>query len=319
MLLVFPSRACTIITLIYMQVDIFHPLTTLDWTKCSEMPGKIQNYKVHCELLGNNIYICCRTSSDNTRLFTCSSADLERWKTSNMPSYSSAFTTYRSQLVLVGGRENSTRQATNKLWTSDTGVKWQPSLPPMPNARVYPTAIGISSPECLVVAGGTNRSEYEFSETVIVLIENQWLFVKCLPELCKVFSSNLHDGKLYLRTDKSLYHCDLKSLVESCVQPDATKQDPFWSEIPVPEWLGNVRMFTSLGRQLISINDRNVFAYSYQTQTWIFAGICPEGNMTTTGSLVLSEGDILVVKGKYHAKLFKLSLRGKGTICNDCI
>ena len=42
--------------------------------------------------------------------------------------------TYRSQLVLVGGLDQTTEQPTNKLWVSDDGNKWEPSLPLFANS-----------------------------------------------------------------------------------------------------------------------------------------------------------------------------------------
>ena len=69
---------------------------------------------------------------------------------------------------------------TNKLWTSDTGIIWHPSLPPMPTRRYHSVAVNIGSdPECLVVAGGTNGSMN--LDTVEVLVGEQWSTLERLP------------------------------------------------------------------------------------------------------------------------------------------
>ena len=79
----------------------------------------------------------------------------------NTPSKYFGLTTYQSKPVLVGGT-TSRFSAFNELWTlSDDRTEWvhTDALPPMPTARWSPSVVNAGTPECLIIAGGTNRCD----------------------------------------------------------------------------------------------------------------------------------------------------------------
>ena len=66
-----------------------------------------------------------------------------------------SLSTYKSKLVMVGGREIAAPgNPTNRLSWSNDGGNWHPLLPPMLTNRYLPAVINTISPEYLVVAGG---------------------------------------------------------------------------------------------------------------------------------------------------------------------
>ena len=91
------------------------------------------------------------------------------------PSKGYGISTYRSQLVLVGGLDPTTQQATNKVWVSDDGSKWESSLPPLPTARKDPLVVNTGSPEYLIVIGAEERN-------VDVLMGEQWMSAQPLQK-----------------------------------------------------------------------------------------------------------------------------------------
>ena len=95
-----------------------------------------------------------------------------------LPTYTKGISTYRSQLVLVGGLHRTTQQVTNKVWVSDDGSKWESSLPPLPITCKNPLVVNTGSPEYLIVIGG---QIVEDCIDVHVMMGEQWLSAEPLP------------------------------------------------------------------------------------------------------------------------------------------
>ena len=243
-----------------------------------------------------------------------SSTDLKSWTVLTTPSHACALTTYRSQLVLIGGTEITTKQITNKLWTSDDGMDWVPSLPPMPTARSWVSVVNTRSPECLVVAGGEKPGKSGRVSTVEVLIEEQWYTVQPLPKRCLIYDSAVHDGKVffYAWVNHHTYQCDLNSLISSCTHPDVGKE-ALWSSLH-PGYSMSFTKLASFGQRLIGIDRGWVRAYSPITNSWEFIGECSKHDVQCLYALPTS-GDLLVfMKGFPNVKLFRVSVRGENFV-----
>ena len=101
-----------------LQVDILHPLTTLEWEQCGQVPKKVGSDSMKCFTLGKEIFM-----ASGSRLSV--STDLHSWTClGKLPVTYGILTTYHSQLVLVGGIEDistivnfSVSKASNKLWS----------------------------------------------------------------------------------------------------------------------------------------------------------------------------------------------------------
>ena len=194
-----------------LQIDILHPLTTLEWEKCGQVPGKsiagvrsVLGGSTKCVAFGDKVYIY-----EYTRLYV--SNDLNTWTLlPELPDPYGTLTTYRSQLVLVGGIERTgtafnPTTATNKLWTlSEAGVhEWQESLPPMPTKRCRPAVVSATDPECLIVIGGyVGYHAFEAGPRTLSLVGHNWTQKEVLSVEVLIGTSglllNAHVGVLWM-------------------------------------------------------------------------------------------------------------------------
>ena len=170
--------------------------------------------------------------------------------------------------VAVGGNSPSTCEPTDLLFTSDTGLQWQPSLPPMPTKRSYTSSVSTRSPEVLVVAGG--RSLGSLENVVELLLGDQWSTVDPLPASCCYMCSTLHDGNLYFMGGGvgEVFTCSCTSLISSCGNYTTTDR-PLWRQFKAP------RDFTAAVSYSSCLVGTNVMctirAYSSVSQSWVEA------------------------------------------------
>ena len=199
------------------------------------------------------------------------STDLHSWTSTTLPCIGMSLTTYQSMFVAVGGRHPSTSEPTNLLFTSDTELQWQPSLPPMPTKRSSTSSVSTRSPEVLVVAGGWGSGERKLN-VVELLLGDQWSTVDPLPAPCFYMCSTLHDGNLYfmgggLQGD-TVYTCSCTSLISSC-GTNTTTDRPLWRQFKAP---GRYTVAVSYSSRLVSIDCMwTVSAYSSVSQSWLKA------------------------------------------------
>ena len=114
---------------------------------------------VQAVVLNNKVYVGggftldCTTSS-NIYIYD---PTIDTWETLQSPTRYSTLTTYHNKLLLVGGLEVSTDEATNQLWVFEEGEQtWTQPLPPMPTRRRGASAV--STQDHLIVAGGYSNS-----------------------------------------------------------------------------------------------------------------------------------------------------------------
>ena len=214
--------------------------------------------------------------------------------------------------VAVGGHHPSTYEPTDLLFTSDTGLQWQPSLPPMPTKRSYTSSVSTRSPEVLVVAGGKGSGERELN-VVELLLGDQWSTVDPLPAPCYFMHSTLHDGNLYFmgggRQDDTVYTCSCTSLISSCGTNTITDR-PLWRQFKAPrDHTGAV----SYSSRLVSIGGWCIIkAYSSVSQSWVEATSAGDRSDRYTYSVaaaVLPAGE-LVYAHKYGG-VYKVKLSGE--------
>ena len=207
-------------------MDILHPLATIDWQEC---PGPLPldtTPRHHVVAIKDKLYTSIVDYPDTygeNRHFICStSSTFTSWTVHEPPAFLECFglTSYHSQLLVVGGKERG--EATNKVWTSDTGLAdWQLSLPPMPGRHESPIVTSTGPfPECVIVAG-----ESDTNITILdVLLEEQWFTVPATlrrPQYLEHIS--VHNGIVYINASERskndvLIQCPLESLLTACVQ-----------------------------------------------------------------------------------------------------
>lgn len=306
-------------------MDILHPLATLHWgeQKCGDLPECIDD--PHCVYLNGYIFVGggITESEERAKLFVCP-ADLSAWSVLTTPTQQFALTTYRSQLVLVGGIETSSKLVTNQLYSTDTAnIDWKP-FTSMPTKRFSLSAANTGNPEYLVMAGGVN-ADYRMVDTVEVFADEQWVTVQHLPLKCYYMKSTLHNGKLYLVGGEfhagggeiSIgYSCDVKSLLVS--------GGSLWSQFEAPFPHACVASFGGRlikigGCELVSLGSgysHSIFAHSPFSNSDVHVGSIPAVRKLIGGcAIVLPTGELVVLGGwrvaKHRTQVYKASLKSK--------
>ena len=228
-----------------------------------------------------------------------SSTDLHSWTTTILPYQHMSLTTYQSMFVAVGGCHPSTDEPTDLLFTSDTRLQWQPSLPPMPTKRSYTSSVSTRSPEVLVVAGGRGSGGREL-DVVELLLVDQWSTVDPLPAPCRDMHSTLHDGNLYFmggwEQGDTVYTCSCTSLISSCGN-NTTTDRPLWRQFKAPD---NYTAAVSYSSRLVNIDPRcSIRAYSSVSQSWVKATSRGDSSHQYIGSVtaaVLPTGELVCAR-----------------------
>lgn len=284
-----------------------------------------------CVLLHDVLYVGGKLE-DKTKLFMSKTVTKHLvWKVCLTPTYYYSLTTYRSQLVLLGGLNTDTGQASDKLWTlsSNAGMKWSPSIiKDMPTKRWEASAVNTGNPEYIVVAGGLGVGNC-ILDTVEVFTGKEWCTaaVEPLPNRCSYLKWTLHEGKCYLcggdYQGSNIYGCDLKLLLKSCEQSGVVNKAPLplWSKFQVPLSDSNTASF---GQHLISIGGKQLDTYSPDivalsplSQSWVHVGKLPIA-LRGAASIVLPTGELVVIGGdtggRPGTRVFKATLRGEGGV-----
>jgi hypothetical protein len=268
------------------------------------------------------------------KLYACSDTEeLISWDMFSVPVRGSGLGTYNSNLVLAGGT------STNKVWVSDTGINWKPSLPPLQTRRYRPCLINTGSPEYLIIAGGfeDSRCKAVRNSTVLkveVLVGKQWLSIQSLPKpYYYCLGPLIHDRILYLNlVDRSkdfisYIYCEMDALVKACANVSRmANPGPLWKELSGSEDV-ECCCLTSFRKKLIIIPNALVYWNSDWTSicarspssgsetSWISVGESPGGISAATH---LPTGELVVVGVRDNrGALLKASTRG--TYCCMCM
>lgn len=277
-------------------------------------------------LLNDKVYVSGRflSSGNYAKLFR-SSTDLKSWTTLSTPSYWFALTTYLSQLVLIGGIEVSSKQITSKLWTSDNGSKWKSSLPSMPMARSFASAVTVGDPECLVVAGG-EKQDHTPSTVVEVFAKNAWSSLQSLPKRCYDLKFSCHNDVLHVmggygQDTSFMYWCKVQSIQQVAKTKD--KKFHLWNRFNLP-LLSSCS--ASFGQQLIvfgiliGLDCTKIYAHQSGRRSWVHVGNMPI-ELRNIFSINLHKQHLVVIgvdedsQKRRKRRVFKLSLRGEKQSC----
>lgn len=181
--------------------------------------------------IGGDVHI---TEGFNERNILWSfTTDLSSWSLSYVPVNNFGLATYKSWLVLVGGWDSDSREVSNKLWTSDDGLRWQEeTLSPMLTPRRSPLAVSIDSPACLIVAGGDLSRNALHS--VEFFKEGQWSVVEPLPHHFVPRNSTLHNGILYMCQANKVLCCNLDEVINKSTNKSEAKSSGLWRTVKMP-------------------------------------------------------------------------------------
>jgi N-acetylneuraminic acid mutarotase len=270
---------------------------------------------------------------DDARLYIYTPTT-DTWDTPiETPVYCFGLTTYRSQLVLVGGRvckSKSSDNITDKLWTLNKLYQWQDTLPPMRTKRH--SVCAASFVDQLLVAGGC--IQHQGSVNIVEVFDGKyWLFAQSLPKRYDCLKSVILNQRWYLMGgyvdlmswSTMVHHISLESLTASC-QSSETKtiqpsSDVWKTLIDVPHPASGSGVFHS---RLITVGGgeeddltSNIYTYSFQTDTWIHIGEMPFRSCQTSPVVLPGTGELLVIGGDDGKRLIKTVLKAsiKGNLC----
>ena len=267
-----------------------------------------------CVSLHGKIYVGGGITSSHDPFKVFISTNLKSWSVFNTPTKYYALTTYHSKLMLIGGKEQNRRYATNKVWTTGTEqIKWQLFLPPMATSRYYSSAINTQNQtECayIIVTGGMKMPGVQLN-TVEVFVQEEWSVVQPLPLQCFSIKCTIHGGILYLlggyKQDNFVFYCKLDSLLSSL-----QSNDTLWKTSRVPLYNSSCETFhhhlLSVGGSFFSSSSSSdiIHAYSPLSKSWL--------HVSSTASAVISTGQLVVIGGRtisLGCKVFKASLKGE--------
>ena len=172
------------------QPNLLSPL--MEWRERQKMPVRVKN--AQAVVLGNKVYIGGGSMHPMlpSRLLIYDFTE-DSWDMIDTPIQWYALTTYHSKLVLVGGRDPNTREATsaNQLWVLDDQYHWTQPLPPMTTKRYKASAVSVG--DHLIAAGGCGSYTCPLDE-VEMYDGHQWKKVHSLPRACWWMKSTLHEG-----------------------------------------------------------------------------------------------------------------------------
>ena len=267
----------------------------------------------YCAVLHDRVAILTGTYGYGSNdVLHISSTDLRSWTTTTLPYQGMSLTTYQSMFVAVGGLHPSTIERTDLLFTSDTGLQWQSSLPPMPTKRSNTSSVSTRSPEVLVVAGGLGSGRRNL-DVVELLLGDQWSTADPLPAPCYYMHSTLHDGNLYFMggvgQSDNVYTCSCTSLISSC-GTNTTTDRPLWRQFKAPR---HHTAAVSYSSRLVSIDGWCIIkAYSSVSQSWVettSTGDRSDANTNYVAAAVLPTGE-LVCAHRYEG-VYKVKLSGE--------
>ena len=304
-----------------MQVDILSPYVELKWKKCRSLPVSMSN--AQAVWMGDKLYVRRRKTlakRDAARLYIYT-PKTDTWISINTPVLDFALVTYRSQLVLVGGKEyinGREGSVTNKLWTLTEHSQWRETLPSMATNRCGASAVEFA--DNIVVAGGVVDDIGSKTDIVEVYNSHHWAEARCLLESLYRARSAVLNGHWYLmggcKQDDEVYSASLESLVASC---KLHKKPATGKKLPaMPTTRSSAAVF---GNRVIAVggdvNSSSIHAYSPQTQTWECVGDMPVG-LRCSCTAILPTGELMVIGGQHVAGVvlldtcvYKASLNGK--------
>jgi hypothetical protein len=287
------------------QVDILHPLASLEWRECRGPPVDISG--ADAVWLKDKVYVrggwTLGIKRESARLYIYTPAT-DAWTTLDTPVYHFGLTTYHSQLVLVGGTKyvldaSVAGTATNKLWTLNEDGQWQETLPPMPIPCTFASAVSHGD-HLLVISGGypTNK--------LYVYNGHHWASAQHLPERLYPPRSTVFNGHLYVMGGGFVYSASLDSILVSCQPSETSQPSSLWKRLTnvpcgycYPAVFGN--RLVAVGRRSTDIiAPSSLYAYSSLTQEWIHMGDVPSILICNTPpcAVLLPSNELMIVSGQ---------------------
>ena len=304
------------------QVDILHPLASLEWRKCREPPVHVDG--AQAVWLKDKVYVGGESGNktEGARLYIYTPAT-DTWTTLDTPVEKFGLTTYHSQLVLVGGREyvgeNVFWKFTNKLWTLSEDGQWKETLPPMPAPCIPSSAVSHGDHLLVISDNYPNNKVYVYNG-------HHWASAQQPPQLYFIKSTVFSDhwylmggGPPTLIPQQTfVYSASLDSLLASCQPSETSQPSSVWNRLTdaptghcYPAVFGNRLVAVGGGSFSTTIS---LHAYSSFTPSWVHIGDDSQvtSSVITPCAVVLPFNELMVVERR---TAFKFTLKSKLMIC----
>ena len=327
-------------------MDILSSQVSLEWKRCTNLPVRMRN--AQAVLHNDTLYVGGgltqrKLQKDEAKLYVYSPTT-DIWHAAiDTPVYWFALVVYRSQLILVGGREYHDQESdkpgktTNKLWTLsnlDSPLLWQEisQLSPMQTKRHSASAINYV--DCLLVAGGHHGSktatlqEEDSLRDVEIFDGQQWATTQPLPKPCWHMKSVIFEKNWCLiggyGQENDIYYASLDSLIAHRYHSTATLLDlemplDLWKKLPdAPNALSSPVMLPE--NRLITIGGEStadVYIYSSKSETsWLPVKSDLTGAVSNACCILLPTGELLLIGGEgqileYSNNVVKTTPSGK--------
>jgi hypothetical protein len=296
------------------QVDILHPLASLEWRECRGPPVNIGG-GAHAVWLKDKVYVAGRVTSGGfrsaARLYIYTPAT-DTWTTLDTPVYFFALTTYHSQLVLIGGMEyiggNVLEEPSNKLWTLSEDGQWQETLPSMPISCATPSAV--SHGDHLLVIDADH-----YPNQIYVYNGHHWASAQHPPQQLCFIKSTIFNGHWYLMGSGGIvYSASLDLLLASCQPSETPQPSSLWkkltdvpSECCCPAVFGN--RLVAVGGGSTGTTTSSLYAYSSLTQSWVHMGDAPISPVYYPPCAVLLPSNELMIVSRQTACQSRLTCK----------
>ena len=298
------------------EVDILHPLTSLEWRECRKPPVTFgSNTQSVC--LNGKVYVSGAAGGwpslnerAAARLYIYTPAT-DTWDTMDTPVYDFALTTYHSQLVLVGGREyvgeDSDGRPSNKVWTLGEDGQWQITLPTLERSCINVSAA--SHGDHLFVIHSLLLGVYIYNG-------HYWATAQCPPTstgfaflslgLVPFIRSTIIDGCWYLmRSDGMVRYASLDSLIASSGPSQTPQSSSVWKRLPNTPVEGC--SLAEFGNRLIAVGSgRSMYGFSPVTQSWV--EVEDVARISTVPCAIVLPSNELMVVDKFNT--YKITLKG---------
>ena len=258
--------------------------------------------------------------SDAIHLYVYS-PNTDTWNTLNTPVCKFALTTYRFQLVIVGGWEHYDKcglgwqaSPTNKLWVLNEHDQLDATvIPPMITKRFH--ASSVEYKDRLLVAGGYC---WETEVDVVEVYSGcQWTKAQSLPKPCSKMKSAILNGFWYLMGGetqaKTVYYASLDALVDLSQYPGWKRLKDVPYERSSPAVFRNRLMAIGGGANANSAHS-SIYSFSAYTQSWVHEGDMPT-KLSCTCTSILSTGKLTIIGGQRFGVLqscvYQADLNGK--------
>ena len=193
------------------------------------------------------------------------------------PVESFTIATLRVQLLVVGGKDKSTRKTTNTILTFDEhSQQWIQSHPAMPTALTYPAAIGHQ--DHLIVAGGYNSENNTIPDVNILdTTSNKWKTAQPLPSKDDYYTVLIQDIMYLVGQDtQTVLRAHVPTLISGAKSGvwETLPNAPYYDSSPV-----------TIGDTLLTVGGKPLFGgkpttsiqmYNPTTNQWTRVGDLPE-------------------------------------------